>query len=101
MVRTESTIWSTISEVEPDRARYRSDNRIANTDIFILDKVLQPVPVGVAGELHIGGDGLARGYLQRPELTAERFISSPFSQDLKRALVQDRGSGALSAQWRH
>ncbi|MDP8934422.1 MAG: AMP-binding protein, partial [Cyanobacteriota bacterium] len=54
---------------------------ISNTQVYILDSQLQPVPIGVPGELYIAGDGLARGYFNRPELTARAFISNPFSDD--------------------
>jgi amino acid adenylation domain-containing protein len=76
---TETTIWSTLHEVEAAEKPVPLGRPIANTHLFILDRHRQPIPVGVPGELFIGGDGLARGYLHRPELTAERFIvwSSP------------------------
>jgi amino acid adenylation domain-containing protein len=78
---TETTIWSTTSEVGPGPGAVPIGRPIANTHVFILDKFLQPVPIGVAGELYIGGDGLARGYLKRLELTAEKFIVNPFSRE--------------------
>ena len=76
---TETTIWSVISKVESEEGLISIGRPIANTQVYILDRHLQPVPIGVPGELHIGGAGLARGYLNRPELTEEKFIPNPFS----------------------
>ena len=77
---TETTIWSSVEQVSVNGEAYQTIGRpIANTQFYILDKSLQPVPVGVSGELYIGGAGVARGYLRRPELTAARFIPNRFS----------------------
>jgi natural product biosynthesis luciferase-like monooxygenase protein len=75
---TETTIWSTVHPVEAAAGGVPIGRPIANTTIYIVDGAMQPVPVGVPGELLIGGDGVARGYLHRPEFTAERFLTDPF-----------------------
>jgi amino acid adenylation domain-containing protein len=75
---TETTIWSAISRITSHNGPITIGRPIANTEVYILDSYLEPVPVGVLGELFIGGEGVARGYLHRPELTAEKFIPNPF-----------------------
>ena len=75
---TETTIWSAVCRVGNVKP-ILIGRPIANTKFYVVDAHLQPVPVGVPGELLIGGEGLARGYFHRPELTAEKFIADPFS----------------------
>ncbi|MEY4518514.1 MAG: hypothetical protein RLZZ499_1113, partial [Cyanobacteriota bacterium] len=76
---TETTIWSTGCQVQTGAQAINIGKPISNTQVYILDANLQPVPIGVPGELHIGGDGVTKGYLNRSELTEEKFISNPFS----------------------
>ncbi|MFL9459672.1 non-ribosomal peptide synthase/polyketide synthase [Scytonema tolypothrichoides VB-61278_2] len=79
---SEDTTYSTYSLVEQGATTSPTIGRpISNTQIYILDQYLQPVPIGIPGELHIGGAGLARGYLNRPELTQEKFIPNLFNTD--------------------
>ncbi len=78
---TETTVWSAIHPVTSADDAIPIGRPIANTTMYVLDGNLQPVPVGVIGELYIGGAGLARGYLNRPELDSEKFIPSPFSSE--------------------
>jgi aspartate racemase len=75
------TSWYPVKNISADGRTIPIGKPIANTTIYLLDRALQPVPVGVPGELFIGGDGLALGYLNRPELTAEKFIPDPFSKE--------------------
>ena len=76
---TETTIWSTICKLQSDGQPISIGRPIANTTLYVLDTNFCLVPVGVPGELYIGGRGVACGYLNRPELTAERFIANPFA----------------------
>jgi amino acid adenylation domain-containing protein len=78
---TETTVWSTVERIRPEDPRITIGRPIDHTQIVVLDSALRLVPVGVSGEIYIAGKGLARGYLGRPELTAERFLPDPFHLD--------------------
>ncbi|RFB75519.1 non-ribosomal peptide synthetase/type I polyketide synthase [Methylovirgula sp. 4M-Z18] len=75
---TETTIWSSCARITDADAPISVGRPITNTSFYVLDKHDQPVAPGAVGQLHIGGDGVARGYVNRPELTAEKFIANPF-----------------------
>ena len=91
---TETTIWSTTGPAEDTPGPSPIGTPIANTQVYVLDPEMQPVPVGIAGELWIGGDGVTPGYLGRDDLTADRFRSDPF-----RAGGRIYGTGDL-VRWR-
>ncbi|MDZ7286762.1 MAG: amino acid adenylation domain-containing protein [candidate division KSB1 bacterium] len=87
---TEATVCTACHEVEtvPESGNVPIGRPIDNFEIYLLDRQLNPVPVGVPGELHIGGMGLARGYHRRPDLTAEKFLPHPFSSEPGRRLYK-------------
>src|SRR5205085_11854141 len=78
---TTFTTWEEVGEVEPGAPTIAIGRAIANTEVYVLGRGMEAVPVGVVGELYIGGDGLARGYLGEAEQTAERFVPHPYSQE--------------------
>jgi len=88
---TEATVWTAIhpiKSVESKRGSIPIGRPLPNTQLYILDANLQPVPVGVLGQLYIGGAGLSRGYLNRPELTAQKFIPNPFCEEIEARLYK-------------
>jgi acyl-CoA synthetase (AMP-forming)/AMP-acid ligase II len=76
---TETTIWSTCTKMDKSEGPVLIGGPIANTQVYVLDRHMQPVPVGVAGELYIGGVGVTHGYVNQPELTAERFVPDAYT----------------------
>jgi amino acid adenylation domain-containing protein len=85
---TETTVWSATAPVNPGPDPVTIGPPIANTEFYVLDFRGQPVPIGIPGELHIGGHGIARGYWNRPDLTAEKFLPDPFRTGLDRRLYK-------------
>jgi amino acid adenylation domain-containing protein len=77
---TETTVWSSAAKIEADGQPITIGQPIANTTFYVLGTNMKPTPMGAPGELYIGGDGVARGYRNRPELTEERFVANPFGQ---------------------
>jgi amino acid adenylation domain-containing protein len=78
---TENTVCATMAECQPDEGKPSIGRPMDNVRVYILDSRQRPLPVGVPGELYLGGVGLARGYHNRPELTADKFVADPFSAE--------------------
>lgn len=103
---TETTVWSSLHQVTSPAGPIVIGRPIDNTQMYVLDRYLCPVPVGVIGELYIGGDGLARGYFNRPELDAEKFIPDPFRPETDARLYRTgdlaryRADGTIECLWR-
>ncbi|MFD1141739.1 non-ribosomal peptide synthetase [Larkinella insperata] len=93
---TETTIWSSLKRIQGGDDLISIGRPIANTVIYILDENRRPQPVGVPGEIYIGGDGVARGYLNRPELTAKRFVKNPFKPAKKDILYRTGDLGQFT-----
>jgi acyl-coenzyme A synthetase/AMP-(fatty) acid ligase/acyl carrier protein len=85
---TETTVWSSVYRVTTVANQIPVGRPIANTTMYILDENMQPVPVGIPGELYIGGYGVSSGYLNKPELTARRFLRDPFSDNANAVLFK-------------
>ena len=99
---TECTVVATSAAVLPQRSAERLPaigRPIDNTEIFILDSKMKPVPAGTIGEIYVGGANLAKGYLNDPALTAERFVGNPFSGGCGREALSNWRHGLLSTRW--
>lgn len=103
---TETTVWSSLHQVTSSAGLISIGRPIGNTQMYVLDRNMQSVPVGVVGELYIGGDGLARGYRNRSDLTAEKFIPNPFDCEAGARLYKTgdaaryRADGNIDCLWR-
>ncbi|WP_139487912.1 MupA/Atu3671 family FMN-dependent luciferase-like monooxygenase [Brevibacillus dissolubilis] len=94
---TETTVWSSVRELPREEKQIMLGGPIGNTQIYILNDLHELMPIGISGEICIGGEGVTRGYLNRPELTQERFIVNPFSDKPDEYLYKTGDMGRLNA----